>query len=366
MATKLSNEHIDKIISESKNYYILDVYVALAHISSEVKGKYLIQTYTTNKADLVNQVKKYVKVAYKTISNNIDELIELNILSYDTELSSWTLVNMENMTKSKYNTISIDSSVEYKGYTSIREFFLSSAFHKMKAIEKRCLVYLAQLCDSKAAKSYNKFVMNLFKPNSKWMTILKTKCKYYAKYTIKSMLSKYEDLFIDTSDELRSKDIAPAKVSNFKFSFSCNVIEKIESDNSQYELLALYNHKELELVKSKVNFAGITLTKVNILHIVRAISTIKEWFLKERVVQIIINKYIAIQIHRSRENIKSLPAYLVAVVKAVIEEFNEFKKHRATLRGSDIAFEYLNNDTNKNASSYSDIDEDIQNILLAI
>ncbi len=366
MATKLSNEHIDKIILESKNYHIIDVYVALAHISSEVKGKYLIQTYTDNKADLVNQVKKYVKVSYKTISNNIDKLINLNIISYDIELSSWTLVNMENMTKSKNNTISIDPTVEYKGYTNIREFFLSSAFHQMKAIEKRCLVYLAQLCDSKAAKSYNNFVMNLFKPNSKWMTILKTKCRYYAKYTIQAMLSKYEELFIDNSDELRSNDISPSKISSFKFAFSCNVIEKVENDNSQYELLSLYNAKELELVKSKINFAGITLTKVNILHIVRAVATIKEWFLKERVVQIIINKYIAIQIHRSREAIKSLPAYLVAVVKAVIGEFNTFKQHRANLRGRDIAFEYLNNDTSRNEVSESAIDDDIQNILLAI
>lgn len=366
MATKLSNEHIDKIILESKNYHVIDVYIALAHISSEVKGKYLIQTYTDNKADLVNQVKKYVKVSYKTISNNLDALIKLKVLDFNNELSSWTLVNMENMTKSKNNTISIDPSVEYKGYTNIREFFLSSSFHKMRAIEKRCLVYLAQLCDSKAAKSYNNFIMNLFKPNSKWMTILKTKCRYYAKYTIQSMLSKYNDLFVDTSDELRSNDISPSKISNFKFAFSCKVIEKIENDNSQYDLLSLYNAKELELVKSRINFGGITLTKVNILHIVRAISTIKEWFLKERVVQIIINKYIAIQIHRSRETIKSLPAYLVAVVKAVIGEFNNFKQHRANLRGSDIAFEYLNNDTSRNELSHSDIDEDIQNILLAI
>ncbi|MGL5149785.1 MAG: hypothetical protein ACRC7N_04315, partial [Clostridium sp.] len=296
MATKLSNEHLDKIILDSKNYHIIDVYIALAHISSEVKGKYLIQTYTDKKTDLVNQVMKYVKVCYKTISNNIDKLIELKIISYDIELSSWTLINMENMTKSKNNTISIDPTAEYKGYTTIREFFLSSAFHQMKAIEKRCLVYLAQLCDSKAAKSYNNFVMNLFKPNSKWMTILKTKCRYYAKYTIQAMLSKYEELFIDNSDELRSNDISPSKISSFKFAFSCNVIEKVENDNSQYELLSLYNAKELELVKSKINFAGITLTKVNILHIVRAVATIKEWFLKERVVQIIINKYIAIQI----------------------------------------------------------------------
>lgn len=362
MATKLSNEHIDTIIVQSKSYHIIDVYVALAHISNEVKGKYLIQTYTYNKADLVNLIKKYVKVSYKTISNNVDELIRLNILSYNSDLSSWTLVGMENMTQSKINATDIEDISKLKGYTKIREFFLTSDFHNMKAIEKRCLVYLAQLCDSKAAKSYNSFVMNLIKPNSKWKTVLETSCKYYAKYTIQDMLSKYKNLFIDTSEELRSKDLSPKKISNFKFSFSCNVIEKVETDNTQYDLLSIHNSKELELVKDRINFAGITLTKTNILHIVRSISTIKEWFLKERIVQIIINKYIAIQIHRSREAIKSLPAYLVAVVKAVIEEYNGFKQHSANLSGNEIALAYINVDCNNNELSNSNI----KNILLSI
>ena len=366
MATKLNNSHIDQIIAESKNYYILDVYIALAHISSEVKGKYLIQTYTSNKADLINQIKKYVKVSYKTISNNVDELIKLNILSYNAELSSWTLIGMENMTMSKVDVTDIDEIRELKGYTKIREFFLSSNFHNMKAIEKRCLVYLAQLCDSKASKSYSSFVMNLIKPNSKWKAILKTSCKYYAKYTIEAMLSKYKDLFVDTSNELRTKDLSPNKIRNFKFSFSCNIIEKVQSDNTQYDLLSIYNTKELELVKEKIRFAGITLTKTNILHIVRSISTIKEWFLKERVVQLIINKYIAIQIHRSREAIKSLPAYLVAVVKGVIGEYNHFKQHRTNLRGSDIALAYMSNKISTVDSSTYDIYDNIQNILSSI
>lgn len=366
MATKLNNEHLDTIIMKSQSYYILDTYITLAHISSEVKHKFLIQTYTDSKADLVNQVKKYLTVSYKTIYNNIEELINLNILSYTSELSSWTLLGMENMTMSKVNVTDVEDISKLKGYTNIREFFLSNEFHKMKAIEKRCIVYLAQLTDSKAAKSYNSFVMNLIKPNSKWKKILKTKCKYYARYAIEAMISKYNHLFVDTSEQLRSKELAPKKISNFKFSFTCNVIEKIENNDTQFELLSIYNPKELELVKNKIKFAGITLTKTNILHIVRSIATIKDWFLKERVVQIIINKYIAIQIHRSRESIKSLPAYLVAVVKSVIEEYNQFKQHRANLRGSELSLAYINNDVNSSELSSSNIYDDIQSLFLAI
>lgn len=366
MATKLNNEHLDNIMMNSKSYNILDTYIALSHISSEVKGKYLIQTYTDTRADIVNQVKKYVKSSYKTIYNNVDELIRLGILLFNGELSSWSLIGMENMTKSKSSVDTIEDMTNLKGYTNIREFFLSSDFHKMKAREKRCLVYLAQLSDSKASKSYDKFVMNLSKPNSKWMKILKTRCKYHAKYTIKHMLKTYEELFTDNSEELRAKEFAPASISNFKFSFKCAAIQKIENDNSQYELISLHHWQELELVKSKAKFSEVTLSKTQMMHIVRSVCTIKEWFLKERVIQIIINKYIAIQIHRSREGINSLPAYLVAVVKRVINEFNEFKDSISALRGNAVGLAYIHNKDTATDSDQLMMNADIKSILKTI
>ncbi|MGL5354900.1 MAG: hypothetical protein ACRDA5_16530 [Clostridium sp.] len=366
MATKLNNEHLDTIMMDSKSYHILDTYIALSHISSEVNGKYLIQTYTDTRADIVNQVKKYVKSSYKTIYNNVDELIRLGILWFNTELSSWSLVGMENMTKSKSSAESIEDMSNLKGYTKIRKFFLLPEFHKMKAREKRCIVYLAQLSDSKASKSYDQFVMNLSKPNSKWMKVLKTKCKYHAKYTIKSMLAAYENLFTDNSKEIRDQEYAPNSISNFKFSFKCSAIQKVDTDDSQYETIALLHHKELDLVKSRAKFSNVTLSKVQMMHIVRAVCTIKEWFLQERVVQIIINKYTAIQIHRSREGINSLPAYLVAVVKRVINEFNEFKDSISALRGNAIGLAYIHNKDTVTDSEQSDMNADIKSILKTI
>ena len=57
MSTKLSNEHITRISQECKEYKIFDVYIILAHISSEVKsGKYLIQSYSSKRSDLINIV----------------------------------------------------------------------------------------------------------------------------------------------------------------------------------------------------------------------------------------------------------------------------------------------------------------------
>ena len=74
MATKLYNSHLATIIKNSSACYILDTYIALAHISSEIKDKFIIQTYDDTKSDLINLVKKYVPATYKTFSNCIDNL----------------------------------------------------------------------------------------------------------------------------------------------------------------------------------------------------------------------------------------------------------------------------------------------------
>ncbi|NFO58594.1 hypothetical protein FDB39_17425 [Clostridium botulinum] len=325
MATKLYNSHLSKIIFECNEYYILDTYISLAYISSEVNSKYLIQTFSDSKSDLINLVRRNMNASYKTIFNCIDKLIEKSILSFDNELNSWVLVNMENMTKSKYDSNN-DSYMESTGYTNIRNFFFTDEFRKMKAREKRLIIYMSQLCDSKASKFHNSFSMNLLKPNSSWMKVLKTKSKYYARYTINKMFNKYEYIFKDNSETMRIKDLSPKKTTNFKFYFECSAIDTRVLEEQYIELVKLNNPKEYEMVKEKIKFAGITLTKKLVMHLVRALANLKEWFLKERVAQLIINKYIAIQIHKSRENIKSLPAYAAAVVKSVVNEYKNFRK----------------------------------------
>lgn len=361
MSTKLSNEHITKISKDCNEYKILDVYIILAHISSEVKsGKYLIQSYSSKKSDLINIVHKYCpKAAYKTIHNCIEKLEFMNILIYDESLCAWCLKNMENMTKSKDEAETLEERETLTGYTNIRKFFLTDEFFNMKAREKRIIIYICQLLDSKASRNYKNTSINLLKFNSSWLKILKTKCKYYAKNTIENMLEKYKDIFNDFSSLVREKDIAPKTVTNFKFTFTCESLNNRNSEEDMLELIKLKNPKEYALVKDKVEFAQITLSKQKIMHIVRAISTIKEWFLKERVTQLIINKYIAIQIHHSRENIKSLPAYSAAVVKAVVNEYNDFKekfnKHSSDSHINNYYDTYIEND-----SFSSTVTEDIQ------
>lgn len=362
MATKLSNAHLSVIMDKCKEYYIFDTYIALAHVSSDINGRYLIQTFTDSKADIVNIVKRHVNAAYKTIYNCLDKLIELNIVTFDSSLNAWVLVDMEKMTCSKSCSSvndnlmekSFDESFDVEpslndennyyqkfynqksllGYTNIRNFFLTSLFSKMKARIKRLVIYMSQLADSKSSNFHKSFSMNLLKKNSPWLKVLRTTSVYYARTTINQILEKYSSLFEDHSEDIRKNTLASKNVTEFKFSIKCSSISNKEvKDNAKenLELVKIHNIKEYNLIKERLKFSNINLSSTQIMHLLRSISNIKEWFIKERVIGIIINKYIAIQIHKSRENIKSLPAYAAAVVKAVVEEYKEFKEHTKTI-----------------------------------
>lgn len=325
LATKLNNWHLNNILENCKEYKILDVYIALAHAATETKsGKYLIQTYNNNISELIYVVHRNINSSYKTIYNCLNTLISMGIISFDETLSAWCLLNMEKMTQAKDSNI-IESEKELlKGYTNIRNFFFTDTFYRMKAREKRLVIFLCQLNDSKSSQFYKDFSINLLKPGSPWLKVIKTKSVYYAKYTIKNMLNKYKDLFTDLSESIREKDLAPKHIRTFKFLFNSEKITQKANEYDMSELIQKKNPEEYSFVKDRIKFANITLTKQQIMHLVRGISTLREWFLKERVVHIIINKYIAIQIHKSRENIKSLPAYTAAVIKSVLMDYNKF------------------------------------------
>lgn len=355
MATKLYNSHLKLILECSKSGYLIDTYIALVHISSEINGRYIIQTYDNSKNTVVTILKNIVKSTPKTVYNCLCKLIDLNIISFDDNLNAWILKGMEkmNISKDKYkeldsaniNSSSFNSSginsedgiMAHSGYTHIRKFFLTGEFANMKSREKRLVIYMSQLCDSKASTFHNGFSVNLLKYNSVWLKIINTKSIYYAKYTIERLLSNYNELFINKTETFRVKDLSPDSIKNFKFSFNCNSIENKNNVDDEIEVVKLTNPKEHLLIMEKISFADITLSKQKIMHLTRAISNLKEWFLKDRVAQIIINKYKAIQFYKSREDIKSLPAYAAAVSRIILLEYKE-------LRCSSLASNITNNE----------------------
>lgn len=354
MATKLYNSHLSKLMFECKQYYILDCYIALVHISSEIDGKFIIQTYSSHKTDLINSIKNIVNVSYKTIYNCIEKLIELDIISYNQTKEAWIINDMEYMVKKKNLLSNSDEELnKYTGYTYIRPIFITDDFNKMDIAEKRIIIYMSQLTDSNSGRFYKNFIMDLNNKKSAWFKILNTKSKYYAAQKITRMFSKYKNIIENVTEY---KEYVPKKVRKFRFQFTSNVIMKKSDDNTAFNTVTLLHPNEYQLVKDSIKFFDVTLSKQKIMHLIRSIINIKNWLLKEQVVDIILKKYKAIQYYNSREDIKSLPKYAAAVVKAVIDEY-KFAQSRLKAKKDDYTFnnitENLDVNINNNIALFS-------------
>lgn len=329
MATKLYNKHLTDIMDNSNNYYVLDTYIALAHMSMQIDDKFYLQTYSEKLSNLVRLVKRYVKdVSPGAIRNAINELISLNILVYDENMKYYVLNNMENMLKKKHYSSDIDTSSHF-GYTNIQNIFLTPRFTKMKYREKRLLVYIFQLADSKANKNYGlNNVCNLLKTNSSWMKILKTKCLYYARDTINNFLKNNDDLFEDTSHKFKI-DFAPKHVNQFRFSFNLNPLKDkfnkngLDKDNDE-KIVINNNPSEYSYIISRSLFVDIKLSNTQIMHIIRAASPLPIWSYKVELIDSIINKLKESESENSNNKISSLPAYLFGITKRLMKEHKKY------------------------------------------
>ncbi|UYZ38973.1 hypothetical protein OD350_29230 (plasmid) [Clostridium beijerinckii] len=330
MATKLYNKHLNDIMDNSKNYYILDTYIALAHMSMQINDKFCLQTYSESISNLVNLVKRYVKgVSYGAIRNAITELMDLDILMYDTNMDSYILNGMENMLKKKkYNVNDMDSS-KYVGYTNIQELFFLPRFTHMKYREKRLLIYIFQLADSKANKRYGlNYICNLDKKSTAWLKVLKTKCEYYARNTLKNFLQKNEDLFENTSNQTKF-EYAPKKVNNLRFSFNLSPLKnKFNKDGigegKDENIVIKNNPGEYSYLVSRALFLDVKLSKTQIMHIIRAAITLPIWSYKEDLIDSVIHKLKLSEDDEYDGKISSLPAYLFGITKRIIKEHKKY------------------------------------------
>ena len=319
-------------MNNSKNYYILDTYIALAHMAMQINDKFYIQTYSDNISNLVNLVQRYVKdVSYGAIRNSITELIDMDILVFDSEENCYILNEMENMLKKKKNNF-IDSEIDkYVGYTNIQDIFLTPRFTKMKYREKRILVYIFQLADSNANKNYGfNYVINLLKSGSSWLKVLRTKCLYYARDTIMNLLVKNQDLFENTSSKFKI-EFAPKHINQFRFSFNLNPKKNSFNKNGidgNHDLKIIVNHNpnEYSYIISKCLYLGLELSKAQIMHIMRAVIPLPIWSYKIELIDSILNKLKLSENEDYDGKISSLPAYLFAITRRLMEEHKKYLK----------------------------------------
>lgn len=335
MARNMYNTHLNILLTHGKEHYLMDTYISIVNMSIECNKKFVIQTFTESIPYLTRLVLENVNTTYKTARKCLETLINLNILEYSTDLDSWVIKDMEKMVLSSEG-VDPEERALYTGYTRIRPFFFSQSFTSMTSYEKRIIVFMAQKADSLKNIRFDCFKINLLKNRSAWYDILHTKNKYYAKSIINKMLDKYKDLFItkdgfvdDITNKTRRKQL------EFSFKFNCEEIEKNNEtlSNETMDLVFKQYQPEYEMILDKMAFLGleenINVQKKDIMHIIKAISHINEWMLKERIAQNILNKIASVEIHKNKENpIKSIASFSAAVAKVVVGTYKEYLKRK--------------------------------------
>lgn len=323
MATKISNNHLYTILLNAKKYHTPDVYVSLVHISVQVSdtdnnSRFIIQTGNDKKRTLVKVIKNFLNINRQTIINCLSEIEDLGLLVYNETLNAWELKEMINMLK--------------EGYTSLNSILLEDFFKNLKLREKKLLLYMCHLLGTKDYKKFSNinqadFVINLTKKDSMWKKIISKSDSvyslYYTRTVIEKFLTKMGDKIDNLSEEKRKVDFRPKEITQFIFYFNSNVSSKKYDENISIELKYA---RELEMIRSYIKTTEINLSKDKVYQLAHGIGSLGSWVLKEYVTRSIIKKYIAIQKHKSRVDIKSLPAYVAAVVKEVTKDLINFQK----------------------------------------
>ena len=321
MATKISNNHLYKILNDAKKYYTPDVFLVLVNISTQVADtngidRFIIQTGNDKKRTLIKVLCNFLSINRQTIVNCLNEIESLGLLEYNNNINAWELVEMVDFLK--------------KGYTPLNESLLSAEFTNLKLREKKLYLYMTHLKASKGSEKFSSinevdFVANLNEKNSMWRKILSKSSKpYYAKYSFQKFLTKMKNFIENKTEDIREKDFRPKEIKDKIFYF--NAIKFKNSNNKYNEIFEISYKNELAMIRSYLRYNDVTLSIEKIYQIAHSIGTLSSWQLKEYIARSIVKKYIAIQKYGTREDIKSLPAYIAAIIKTLINNYNEFIK----------------------------------------
>lgn len=318
MATKMANGNLYNIVLKAKKYHTPDVFIALTYLSSQVKDinkkeHLILQTGTEKLAALVKTVENFTKINRQTVANCINEIINLGLLEYNSTLSAWELLN------------SIDNMLK-DGYTLLHEILFSDFFKTLKLREKKLLMYMLHLSCSKNSTKYKNvtgtdFIININNEDSMWNKIVTSSkyrtAVYFVKYTLEKFINKLKanNIIQDLTDDKRDRDFRPSSYKQFLFYFNAPELKKKES--AVDELTEKKSATEIEIIKVYCEDYNVDLTTKQTYQLAHAISGLTSWKLKDFITRTIMNKFRAIQIHKSRENIKSLPAYVAAIIREI-------------------------------------------------
>lgn len=324
MATKIGISLLKKTLNEN-NYDIVDTVIHLVHMSTELKdldnksSLFVIPVEKNTINFLANKLSKNLKTSVRTLNTLVKKLVDKGYIHYCEDNRAWIIDGMEK-----------DFSKNGNGYIYIRKLFFTKEFQDLKKIEKRLVLYMAQLKDSKAAKKYKgKMTINfLRKP---WYDAMKITNYYYAIRIVKRLLKNHTNWFSNI-------DIGIGKIS-FNAEF---LDEKINTDNNNVELINLLHPKEVQLLdeaiteKTQYYNQELVVTPTEKMHIIRAISNVSTR-LQKICIQEICNKLVADRIYLAPNPIKSIPKYVAAITARIIKEYKEFRLHLNNLK-SELAY----------------------------
>lgn len=99
------------------------------------KYRFVIGISTNSTYRLYKIIERISPITCKSvIYSAVEELTNLEILTFNTELDAWELKDMRTMVVSRVD----DSDKDATGYTDLRYFFFTETFSGMKLTEKNC------------------------------------------------------------------------------------------------------------------------------------------------------------------------------------------------------------------------------------
>lgn len=195
MATKMSQDHARFLIEEKDHHKLIDIFLMLVKLSSEVKvedGKrFIIHSNGDSKYRLSKSLLGMIPSvkSMTTIYTSLNLLEEEGLFKYNKSLLGWEIVGMEN------------SFGGGKGFMDLREIFYTPIFYSLSYLEKKTLFYMTYIMSLKKYKSFKKIRVNLLNPQSELRKIYKTKNVYYIRKALNSIIEKF---FVSTDEFVES------------------------------------------------------------------------------------------------------------------------------------------------------------------
>lgn len=326
MAKKIGLSVLKETLN-SNDHYQNDIILRLATMAIEdsTTDLFIVMAEKSTFNFLAEKLHKQLpNVSVRTINKTLKSMAEEGLIEYSEEKEGWIICNMDK-----------DFKEGGKGYIYIRDIFLTERFSKLKLAEKRFILYICQLLDSKANIYYKGIQINLLRARKSekntWLKEMHIDYLPYAIYIISRLLKNNPDWFTDVTIGITT------------FNFNTPGLEYVKNNNTNDDkeliLTQSLHPDEATLLENAINEKNanydnnLKVTSKEQMHIIRAICN-TSLDVQLATIDNILNKLVSDRIHSGIETIKSFSKYVAGITQRLIKEKKEFKLHLKKLRNS--------------------------------